>query len=230
MYCIKCGVKLADSEKKCPLCETKVYHPDIDMPKVEPLFPDGKMPDAKNKSKALNGAVIILFLIPLIVCIMADIMINGIFGWSGYAVGALLVFYIAFALPHWFTKPNPVIFTPITFAAVILYLLYINFYTGGNWFLSYAFPISGGLCLITTAVVTLLYYLKKGKLYIVGGAFMVLGAFMLLIEFLMVITFNIKFLGWSLYPLIVLILIGALLIYLAISPSARETLERKFFF
>ena len=230
MYCIKCGVKLADSEKKCPLCETKVYHPDIPVPTGTPLFPDDKMPDVKSKSKALNGAVIILFLIPLIICILADIMINGIFGWSGYVAGALFVFYVAFALPRWFTKPNPVIFTPITFAAVILYLLYINIYTGGNWFLSYAFPVSGGLCLITTAVVTLLYYLKKGKLYIFGGAFMVLGAFMLLIEFLMVITFNIKFLGWSLYPLIVLILIGALLIYLAISPSARETLERKFFF
>ena len=29
MYCIKCGAKLESSEKICPLCETKVYHPDI---------------------------------------------------------------------------------------------------------------------------------------------------------------------------------------------------------
>ena len=230
MYCIKCGVKLADSEKKCPLCETKIYHPDIATPSGSPLFPPEILPATKPKSKALNGAVIILFLIPLLVCIFADIMINGVFGWSGYAVGALLVFYIAFALPHWFTKPNPVIFTPITFAAAILYLLYINIYTGGNWFLSFAFPVSGGLCLITTAVVALFRYVRKGKLYILGGAFIALGSFMLLIEFLTVITFNTKFLGWSLYPLIVLVLMGALLIYLAISPSARETLERKFFF
>ena len=230
MYCIKCGVKLADSEKKCPLCETSVYHPDIDIPSSEPLFPPDKMPHPKSGSKALNGAVIILFLIPLAVCILADISLNGIFGWSGYAAGAHLVFYILFALPHWFSKPNPVIFTPVSFLAVTLYLLYINLYTGSNWFLSFAFPVSGGLCLITTAVVTLLYYLKKGKLYIFGGAFMALGSFMLLIEFLMIITFKIKFIGWSLYPMVVLILMGALLIYLALSPSARETLERKFFF
>ena len=230
MYCIKCGVKLADSEVKCPLCETRVYHPDIDIQKGEPLFPEGKMPDTKNKSKALNGAVIILFLIPLTVCILADIMINGIFGWSGYVAGALFVFYVAFALPHWFTKPNPVIFTPITFVAIILYLLYINIYTGGNWFLSYAFPVSGGLCLITTTVVTLMHYLKKGKLYIIGGAFIIFGSFMLLVEFLMLLTFNLRFIGWSLYPLTVFILCGLLLIYLGISPSARETLERKLFF
>ena len=27
MYCIKCGVELADSEKSCPLCQTPVFHP-----------------------------------------------------------------------------------------------------------------------------------------------------------------------------------------------------------
>ena len=26
MYCIKCGVELADSEKVCPLCGTRVFH------------------------------------------------------------------------------------------------------------------------------------------------------------------------------------------------------------
>ena len=29
MYCIKCGVELADSEKVCPLCGTRVFHPDL---------------------------------------------------------------------------------------------------------------------------------------------------------------------------------------------------------
>ncbi len=230
MYCIKCGVKLADSEKKCPLCETRVYHPDIDILSGEPLFPSDKMPKAKSGSKALNGAVIILFLIPLIVCVFADISLNGVFGWSGFVAGALILGYIVFALPAWFNKPNPVIFVPCDFAAAGLFLLYINLVTGGNWFLSFAFPVTGGLCLITTAVVTLMYYLKKGRLYIIGGASILFGAFMLLIEFLMTVTFKLGFIGWSLYPLIVLILSGLLLIYLGFSPSARETLERKLFF
>ena len=29
MYCIKCGVELADSERVCPLCGTRVFHPDL---------------------------------------------------------------------------------------------------------------------------------------------------------------------------------------------------------
>ncbi|MEE0839410.1 MAG: hypothetical protein U0L88_06035 [Acutalibacteraceae bacterium] len=59
---------------------------------------------------------------------------------------------------------------------------------------------------------------------------MALGAFMLLVEFLMKMTFDLHFIGWSIYPLVVLFLFGGLLIYFAINSSAREIIERKLFF
>lgn len=97
--------------------------------------------------------------------------------------------------------------------------------------MSFAFPVTGGICLIITAVVTLLRYVKRGKLYIIGGAFIALGGFALLAEFLSNMTFQVsRFLGWSLYPLIALVLLGGLLIYLGISRTAREMMERKLFF
>ncbi|MBO7209204.1 MAG: hypothetical protein J6V58_05640 [Clostridia bacterium] len=145
-------------------------------------------------------------------------------------MGALILGYITFALPLWFEKPNPVIFTPCAFAGVTVYLCYINFITGGDWFLTFAFPVTGGFCVISTAVVTLTRYLKKGKLYIWGGAFTLTGAFVVLIEYFISITFKIGFTGWSLYPFAVLILLGGLLFYLAINKSAREIMERKLFF
>lgn len=178
----------------------------------------------------MNGAVIILFFIPLLVCFFADISIDGKTDWFGYVAGALTVAYVALALPLWFRKPNPVIFVPCSFVAAGLYLLYINSATGGDWFLSFAFPVTGGLCLIVCAVVTLLHSLRRGRLYIIGGAFMALGAFMLLIEFLMGITFDLTFIGWSVYPLVVLVLLGGMLIFFAINTAAREMMERKLFF
>lgn len=230
MYCIKCGVKLADTEKKCPLCNTVVCHPDFEQILEEPLYPKNKMPKSNTGSKALNGAVIILFFIPMLVCFFADWFLDGKIEWFGYVAGALTVSYVAFALPLWFKKPNPVIFVPCNFVTTALYLLYINFVTNGNWFLSFAFPVVCGMCLITCTVVTLMHYLRGGKLYILGGAFMAFGAFMLLVEFLMKITFDLHFIGWSIYPLVVLLLFGGLLIYLAINSAAREILERKIFF
>lgn len=230
MYCINCGVKLADTEKKCPLCNTVVYHPQLQQGQTRPLYPANKMPQHSAGGKSLNGAVIFLFLIPLLVCIYADLSLDGKLEWSGYVAGALMIAYVAFALPLWFRKPNPVIFVPCNFAAIGLYLLYINWATQGNWFLSLAFPVVGGLGLITCAVVTLLYYLRKGRLYIIGGAMIALGAFMPLVEFLIGITFELGFIGWAVYPLVVLVLLGGLLLYFAINKDAREIMERKLFF
>ena len=230
MYCIKCGVKLSDTEKKCPLCNTVVCHPDFEQTAERSLYPSDKMPKSNSGSKALNGAVIILFLIPMLVCFFADRFLDGRIEWFGYVAGALVLSYVAFALPLWFKKPNPVIFVPCNFATTALYLLYINLVTGGSWFLSFAFPVVGGICLITCTVVTLMYYLHKGRLYILGGAFMALGAFMLLVEFLMKMTFDLHFIGWSIYPSVVLFLFGGLIIYFAINSVAREMIERKLFF
>lgn len=230
MYCIKCGVQLADTEKKCPLCNTVVCHPDFENKSDRTLYPSNKLPKSTSGSKALTGAVILLFLIPLIVCLAADLHLDGHLGWFGYVAGALVVGYIAFALPLWFQRPNPVIFVPCNFAATALYLLYIDLATSGGWFLSFALPITVGFALITCTVVTLLYYIGRGRLYIYGGAAIALGALLLLMEFLLVRTFHISFVGWSVYPLIALGLIGGILIYLAINSSAREIIGRKLFF
>ena len=230
MYCIKCGVKLADTEKRCPLCGTAVFHPDMERAAARPLYPNDKMPGSNAGSGAWNGAVIILFLIPMLVCFLADWFLDGKIEWFGYVAGALVLSYVVFALPMWFERPNPVIFVPCGFAAAALYLLYINLATGGHWFMGFGLPVVGGLCLIVSAVVTLMRCLRGGKLYILGGAFMAMGIFMPLLEFFMKRTFGLPFIGWSVYPLAVLFLFGGLLIYLAANRSAREVMERKLFF
>lgn len=230
MYCIKCGAKLESSEEICLLCGTKVYHPDFKIDTEKRLYPKDRVPEIKHRSTSFNVAVIIMFLITIVVSFLADFNYDGEIEWFGYVMGALIMGYTAFALPLWFEKPNPVIFTPCVVAETIGYLLYINCITDGDWFLSFAFPVAGGFGIIVTAVVTLLYYLKKGKLYIWGGAFTLTGGFIMLIEFFITVTFEIGFMGWSLYPLSVLVLLGGLMFYLAINKSAREVMERKLFF
>lgn len=230
MYCVRCGVKLADTEKVCPLCNTTVYHPDIQQEEAVPLYPKGTAPKAETRHKALSGALLILTLIPLTICFLCDLQANGRLDWFGLVCGAILTAYVTFALPRWFCHPNPVIFTPCSFAAVALYLLYINYVTEGVWFLRFALPATGGLGLIVCTVVSLTHYLKKGKLYIYGGAFMALGLYTLLLEQLLIVTFSLPFFGWSLYPLIALFLLGCLLLYFAVNPAARATIEQKLFF
>lgn len=230
MYCINCGVKLADSEAVCPLCGTEVFHPDLAREKAEPLYPVKRYPAPLENPKTAQIILTTITLMALLITLLCDVQFNGRMVWSGYVAGALIIGYIVLVLPFWFRKPNPVIFVPSSFAAVMLYLLYINHVTDGNWFLSLAFPVAGYLALTTTGVVALLKYVRKGGLYIFGGAGIALGALMPLLELLICVTFDsVSFVGWCWYPLIVLVLLGGMLIFLGIHNPARETMERKFF-
>ena len=156
--------------------------------------------------------------------------INGTLVWSGYAAGAIGLLYIVILLPMWFRHPNPVIFVPVDFVAVGLYLLYINFATGGHWFLSFAFPVTGAIGLLVSAAVALTYYLRGGYLYIYGGMLILGGGLAVLIEFLINLTFQIhETLFWSFYPMVAGVVLGLMLIVIAICKPLRESLHRKFF-
>jgi hypothetical protein len=230
MYCIQCGVKLADTEKKCPLCETVVYHPQLTQGEAKELYPSRKLPKTTFSRAFLCGAYVILFLLPVIVTFFSDMQFDGELNWFGYVAGAIGMIYLIFALPLWFKAPNPVIFVPCDFAAAALYLWHINMATGGTWFFPFALPILAGVAVITCALVTLLRYLRRGKLYVVGGATMALGAWIWMVEVLISETFGLAFIGWSLYPAISLLLLGGLMIYLAMNSVAREKIERRIFF
>lgn len=229
MYCVRCGAKLADTEKKCPLCGTVAFHPDITRPDIPPLYPQEHYPVEPVSSKGAVAIITTLFLIPFFITLLLDLNLNKAVTWSGYVMGGLVVTYAAGVLPWWFRKPNPVIFIPVGFIVLGLYLLYINLYTGGHWFLSFAFPVTGFAGLTVITVVTLLRYIRGGRFYIYGGALMALGAFMPLMEFLMGITFHPRFSGWSIYPMVCLLLLGGLLIFLAINRHYREAVKKKLF-
>ena len=230
MYCVNCGVKLADTEKSCPLCGVIAYHPDISRPNSEPLYPPYKYPEKRVSPKGAKIIVTTLFLIPLLITLLCDFQLNDRITWSGYVIGGLIVGYVMVVLPWWFDRPNPAIFLPCSFASIGLFLLYISIYTKGYWFLSFALPVTIGVALIVTAVTLLYRHFRKAALYIFGGAGVITGLFIPLIEFLSYITFErIRFVGWSFYPMIVLVLLGGMLIFLAICRPARESMERRFF-
>lgn len=230
MYCVNCGVKLSDSERVCPLCSTAVYHPDLTCPDGNGTYPKKKAP--KSEPKPLGFAIFATacMAIPIPAVLASDLNFNGSITFSGYVIGAILLAYIALILPSWFKRPNPVIFVPCTFAAALLYLGYINLATGGDWFMTFALPVTLAVTAIVVTPITLMRYLSRGRLYIFGGTFIALGALMPLIEILLGVTFtSLKFIGWFIYPLSTFALLGGFLIFLGICRPAREHMERLFF-
>ena len=193
MYCIKCGVELADTEKVCPLCQTVVFHPDVVQPEATPLYPKGHYPKPQVTSMGRQIIFTTLFLLAMLIPLQCDLHITDRITWSGYVLASLIFLYVCCVLPFWFRRPNPVIFVPCGFAAAAGLLFYICLATGGKWFLTFALPVIGVLALLVTAVVTLMKYVGRGLLYIYGGAMTALGAFMPVMGCLLNLTFYSQF-------------------------------------
>ena len=229
MYCIKCGVELSSSQTLCPLCGTKVSHPDFH-PEGSPTYPKTEFQSEEFNRKGIMFVITILFGLALILPVIFDFSLFGTITWSGYVSGGVMLTYIVAILPIWFKNANPGIFVPCDFAASALYLIYINLRTGGDWFLPLAFPVSIYFGLVITAIVTLDRYLLRGKLYIAGGGLIAIGVGCSLIEFCIYIAFGIvSTVHWSLYPLITLFTLGLMLIIIAIVKPLKESLKKFFY-
>ena len=234
MYCMQCGVELPKGVSKCPLCGLRVYHPDLicETPEARPYPPF----DGSSEHVSRGGLLLILsvlFALPVIVCLMVDLKLSGSVTWSGYVAMGVLALYLAVCLPLWFSNRNPVVFFPIAMAALLGVALYVCLKTGGHWFLPFAFPAGGALCLIVEAVIVLRRYTVGERryriLYILGGAAVALGGYCVLVEFLLHITFRLPMYWWSLYPLVVLALVGLLMLVIAVSAPLRASLHKRFF-
>ena len=156
MFCIKCGVELADSEKMCPLCGTVVYHPELTQNQGATPYPPYQKPHSQINGRGVLFLITMFYGMLAAILLICEYSIFNEFSWSLYAIGALLLSYIIVLLPTWFRRPNPVIFVPCDFAAIAAYLLFIDLHIHGGWFLSFAMPTVIGCALIVTAVIALM--------------------------------------------------------------------------
>lgn len=229
MYCIKCGVALTPGQTVCPLCETRVYHPDLPN-EGSPTYPKKPFKSEAFNRRGLLFVITILALLPLILPMALELSWQHTVNWSGYVTGGVLLAYVVAVLPLWFRRAHPSVFVPCGFAAALVYVLYIDLQTGGGWFLPFALPVGGALGLIVTAVSVLLHHLRRGRLYIFGGGLIALGAWTALIEGLIAVVFGVLTpIRWSMMSFITLFVLGMLLILIAIVRPLRESLRKIFF-
>lgn len=227
MYCVKCGVELGDSEKRCPLCSTEVYYPGRPEGAARP-FPEFKRPETVNP-KGLYFILTFFFCIAAAISVFCDLNLGGGLTWAGYVVGGLVLAYEALILPRWFGRRHPEIFVPCFFLLSALFLLYVNYATSGRWFMSLALPLVGAVAVTVCPVAILYKYIKHGHLYLWGGASIAVGLIAVLTELLIAFTFEHKFkMFWSPYPLIGFFLIGVMLIVIAIVKPFKDSLRRIF--
>ena len=230
MYCVKCGVRLREGVKTCPLCGTPVWCPEAGegMP-ASNTYSDRYPVVSHQKRITIMSSLTVSLLAAMLACFFIAINTTGCMSWSFYVIVSTASFYFAFLLPLWFRHPHPMIFVPISFVSVCLLLLLISGYTGGRWFWSFAFPLTAIMAAITIGAVALYRYVKRGSIFITGGLLMTIGGSCLLAELFQHVTFHAPIFIWSPYAAVVFFLFGGFFILAGIIRPLREHLKRKFF-
>ena len=96
MYCVKCGVELADSEAKCPLCQTPVYLPGYE-PSEDRPYPKFDKPEPVNP-RGIYFIISFICIIAAVISFVCDLNLGAGVSWSGYVIGGILLFLTGIAL------------------------------------------------------------------------------------------------------------------------------------
>ena len=231
MYCVYCGVKLQDGAKECPLCHTPVMS--VPMPESESrsLYSD-RLPEAEKRS----GRALAVWLVTSVMaavclgCLIFCLRTAGTFSWSGYVLMGAALIWVLLLFPLLFRRFRPMIFLPVDFACLAGFLLYICLKNGENWFLSFAFPVTGIAGILTLLGVAIFRYIRQGRLRLLGLYLVLIGTSFMLIEFFQHITFGTPMWVWSLYCVCGFGALGLYLFIATLIPPLHAHLRKTFFF
>ena len=122
-YCVNCGVELDNAVKKCPLCETPVYNPNIpEKAKKEPAFSSEafEIPEGKKK-KFFAALASTIIAIPQIICFLVNVFIYKENWWSLHIIGAGFLLWVIFILPFFLKKMRAYLMIAFDTVAVMIY-------------------------------------------------------------------------------------------------------------
>lgn len=232
-YCPKCGVELAPSEERCPLCKTpapdpaevdaseKTYPPAVNAPVNAP---------APRKRRTFAAACAILLLIPVLTCLVCDLNIGGTLSWSRYVLLSFALLYIYLFPPLVLLRHRLLISLPLDCLGTIGFLWGLEHITGGTWFLPFGFPLTLLVFFVLFAVVLLVRKSPWNLLKILASVLCGMGVFVVALEWLINRSFYPgRPMTWAVYTCIPCLLLGAALFVIDRNPACKQELRKRFF-
>lgn len=232
-YCVNCGVELSPSENKCPLCGIKVYRVE-GMNEEEAgasLYPKSVM-NVSIGSKELLPALAVLFLIPILICVICDMLISHKLTWSSYVICAMMLAYVYVFLPFIFGKKRVKLYIGLCTLATLLFLLFLSEKTNSGiaWFLEIGLPVclGAGALLIGLSIVFSCFANKK--LVKTASVLFATGIYTVLINICVNMFLKMQgILTWSLYSLVPCVIIGIALLVIEKNTRLKSEAKRRFF-
>jgi len=236
-YCVECGVKLADSESVCPLCNTKVINPNHPAPEEQPDRPYPSIIENQItglRRRELAWVLMIFLLLPVGATVIIDLLTGDIpfaLNWSTIVIGAGALLAVWALVPLVFTKISIYAAVALDFAAIAGFLAVIALYVGQwRWCTHLAIPITVATGL---GVCTMIAIIRSKKLRILTRAALcciTLGLYILALELIIDYTvLGYLTVSWSIYAIVPLVFVALLLFTISRRPRLMDELKRRLF-
>lgn len=160
-YCVNCGVKLENSLKKCPLCQTPVINPNkLNMPPLSDSFrpfSDTRGDVEPMKKNDIGLWLTIVLGSTALACGILNFTVFHLNYWSVPVIGACIVSWLFFCPRMFFERIPLSLNLTVSSISVVFYEYAITFMTASDrWFYELALPITL-VVLSLTALSGLLY-------------------------------------------------------------------------
>ena len=230
-YCVHCGVKLGESELRCPLCGTVVLDPaEPEKPPVPRAYPVRTPEQELKKSKRfLLLLSALMLLLPAALCLVIDLLLTGAFTWSLYAAGALILLFITVAVPLLVRRSRAYFSVGTAFVCLNLYLFLVERQSGTQgWFLPIALPALTLAAVMITGVILLYRRGTLNKLTLPAAGLIAAALECLAIEWLCVLARGgeIRFV-WSPFVQAPCVFIALALVFVNGNGTVREEIQRR---
>ena len=233
-YCVHCGVRLGESERRCPLCGTPAMDPNDPLPSDAPRAYPVRTPEQelKRSKRFILLLLALVLLLPSALCLVIDLLVGGGLSWSLYASGAMILLFITAAVPLAVPKFRAYAFVITAFISLNLYLWMAERVSGSEgWFLPIAFP---ALVLAAGQLTGMILLFRRGvlnKLTLAAAALLAVSAECLAIEGCCILAEG----GgrpfiWSPFVLAPCVFVALALFFINANGAAREEVRRRVHF
>jgi hypothetical protein len=231
-YCVECGVKLADSQKACPLCHTPVLNPNLPADHApQSPWPDAEEQPQRHIDRGYAAQLsIVAILIPMLTVLLLDVFGGGGV-WSPFVMGALALLWVAIAVPLLFRFRRPYAYVALDALAAVGYLALIAALTGGmGWYLGIVMPLLVLLGATTLLMLLALRRVEMPVLYRLSLAVLLFGLFLMGLE--IIVDLNARgrvALVWSVYAAIPLGVVALMMAGLEHNHALKDEIRRRLF-
>lgn len=227
-FCVNCGVKLAKSEGKCPLCKTEVLNPNVKDKDIQSIYPE-KIEKLSNINwNYVMKLISILLVIFGLISVICDLLIIGHMTWSIYVIGAVLYLGSLSSFLH-FKKPYiPIIISTMGAELFILLIAYLNNFLNIFKFLIMPFIFIESILFLI--VIWIVRRKKKNIVRMISFCLFMFSLAIISIEVLIDLYSNIDvILSWSVYVTLPILIISLGLILLSFNKKILEEIKKRIF-